>query len=241
MYKEKKILAIIPARGGSKGLPGKNTRPLLDKPLIAWTIEQALSCKYLDTVMVNTDDKRIAVISNKYGAEVPYLRPGELATDDSKVIDTVIHTLDFYDSNAMAYDYVCLLEPTSPLRKDGDIDNAIEKLVSLENQAESVISLGQIALEHPLYAKKVDEQGYVSPFFELKENAPTRQTLPTAYFPYGVVYLSKVSAVRKFRAVYPDRIVAYLIERWQNYEINDEWDFACVEAILKRIRDKKGI
>ena len=94
MYKNKKILAIIPARGGSKGLPRKNIKPLLGKPLIAWTIEQALASKYLDRVIVSTEDEEIAAISRKYCAEVPFLRPKELARDDSPTIDTLLHALN---------------------------------------------------------------------------------------------------------------------------------------------------
>jgi len=122
MYKGKKILALIPARGGSKGLPGKNIKPLLGKPLIAWTIEQAKASKYVDRVVVSTDDDEIAEVAIRYGAEVPFLRPKELARDDSPTIDAILHALDFFSDKGERFDLLALLEPTSPLRDSEDID-----------------------------------------------------------------------------------------------------------------------
>ena len=113
MYKDKTILAIIPARGGSKGLPRKNIKPLLDKPLIAWTIEQALKSRYLDEIIVNTDDDEIAEISRKYGAKIPFIRPKELALDNTPTFEVIEHTIKFYKENLKKeFDYVVLLEPT---------------------------------------------------------------------------------------------------------------------------------
>ncbi|CEO88250.1 acylneuraminate cytidylyltransferase family protein [Syntrophaceticus schinkii] len=128
MYKGKKILGLIPARGGSKGLPGKNIKPLCGKPLIAWAIEQGLASKYLDKVIVSTDDEEIAKVSRSFGAEVPFMRPGELATDAAKTIDVVVHALEFLKQRGgLEFDYLALLEPTSPLRKNGDIDKSIAR------------------------------------------------------------------------------------------------------------------
>lgn len=110
MYKHKKILCLIPARGGSKGLPKKNIRKLIDKPLIAWTIKQALASKYLDKIIVSTDDEQIAAVSRKYGAEVPFLRPHKLAADKAKSIDVILHALSYLEQQGMRYDYILLLE-----------------------------------------------------------------------------------------------------------------------------------
>lgn len=239
MYRNKTILGLIPARGGSKGIVRKNIKLLLGKPLVAWTIEQALASKYLDKVIVSTDDVEIAKVSKEYGAEVPFIRPPKLATDSSKVVDTILHALDFFDEKSLKFDYLALLEPTSPLRKSSDIDKSIEKLIDNENIAESLISVGEIILEHPMYSKKIDKEGYVVPFLKMKEVVPIRQALPKVYFPYGVIYISKVPAIRKSKSVYPDRILPFFIERWQCYEINDIWDFICVETILKKIKEEE--
>ena len=232
MYKGKYILGMIPARGGSKGLPGKNIKPLAGKPLIAWTIESGLKSRCLDKVIVSTDDKEIADVSRSFGADVPFMRPDELSADTSKVIDAVFHAIGFFEKQGQKIDYLVLLEPTSPLRKDEDLDNAIKKLIDNEDRAESIISVGEIALEHPIYSKQIDEKGYVKSYVNMGEGVSLRQKLPKAYFPYGVIYMSKVEAMRKFNQVYPERILPHVIERWQNYEINDIYDFLCIETII---------
>ena len=240
MYKGKNILGLIPARGGSKGLPRKNIRPLLGKPLIAWTIEQALTSKYLDKVVVSTDDKEIGEISKKYGAEVPFMRPKELARDNSPTIDVILHTLNWFENAGEKYDYLALLEPTSPLREKDDIENGIKKLIDNENRADSLVSVGEIALEHPFISKEIDERGYVKPFYKVsKTHITRRQDISKAYFPYGVLYLSKVSAIKEYKTFYQERTLPLFIKRWQNYEIDDMWDFICIETILKRAMEKE--
>ena len=128
MIGQQRLLAIIPARGGSKRLPRKNILDLSGKPLIAWTIEAALNSKYIDRIVVSTDDQEIANISIKHGAEVPFLRPKSLATDDASSIDTVINVLGEIEIIDQHYEYIVLLQPTSPLRTEIDIDKAIELL-----------------------------------------------------------------------------------------------------------------
>jgi CMP-N,N'-diacetyllegionaminic acid synthase len=234
MYKDRRILAVITARGGSKGLPGKNIRPLLGKPLIAWTIEKALASNYLDRIIVSTDDKEIAEIAKNSGAEVPFLRPDELASDYANSVDVVIHAINFLKDKGEEFDYIALLEPTSPLRKDGDVDKAIETLVDAGDRADSLVSLGKIALEHPWVAKKVEKSGYMAPFVESIGKVVRRQELKDAFFPYGVIYLSSVSSLLEHRTFYPERTLPLFIERWQCYEIDDICDFISVEAILNR-------
>jgi CMP-N-acetylneuraminic acid synthetase len=237
MYKKKRILGLITARGGSKGLPGKNILPLCGKPLIAWTIEQAKSSKYLDAVVVSTDDENIARISKQFGAEVPFQRPAKLASDTATSMDVIFHALEFLAQQGRGYEYLALLEPTSPLRKKGDLDRAIKHLIDADSGADSLVSLGKIALEHPIYSKTVNSAGRVVPYFKQKRAFARRQDLPIAYFPYGVIYLSKVSALRKYRTFYQKRTISYLIERWQNYEIDDAYDYKCIVSIMK---EKKG-
>lgn len=232
MYKNKPILGLIPARGGSKGLSKKNIKETMGKPLIAWTVEQALTSKYLDKVVVSTDDKEIAEISKKYGAEVPFLRPKELARDDSPTIDAIMHAINWFEERGEYFDIIVLLEPTSPLRKEDDLDNAIKLFIENFDKADSLVSVGEVHLENPCIMKRI-ENGYVKPFIEIDENIYQRQQLPKVYFPYGVIYLSKVDALKKYKTFYQERTIPYFIERWQNYEIDDIYDFICVEAILK--------
>ena len=227
-----KILALIPARGGSKGLPRKNIKPLLGKPLIAWTIEQAKNSKYIDKVVVSTDDKEIAEISKEFGAEVPFLRPKELARDDSPTIDAIMHAINWFEEKGEFFDILVLLEPTSPLRKRNDIDNALELLINSIETADSIVSVGEVHLENPYIMKKI-ENGYVKPFIEIDKDFYQRQQLPKVYFPYGVIYASKIETLKKYKTFYQERTIPYFIERWQNYEIDDIYDFICIESILR--------
>lgn len=233
MYKGKKILGLIPARGGSKGLPKKNIKLLNGKPLIVWTIEQALNSKYLDKVVVSTDDTEIAEVSKKHGAEVPFLRPKELATDESPTIDTILHTVNWFEDKGECFDYLALLEPTSPLRKKSDIDNAIITLIDNISKAQSLVSVGIVTLEHPFYIKKIDEEGYLRAFLNFEKLTYRRQDLPIVYFPYGVIYLASINSLKKYKTFYQDKTLPFVIERWQNYEVDDLYDFICIESILK--------
>lgn len=228
---------MITARGGSKGLPGKNTRPLMGKPLIAWTIEQAKSSELLDAVVVSTDSPAIARVAERNGAWVPFLRPKRFATDASPVIDTILHLLKSSQIAPQGFEFVALLEPTSPLRKPCDIDSAIKALIRRSKKADSLVSVGEIALEHPAYAKKIGPDRMLHAYHRGLLSTSRRQSLPTALFPYGVIYISSVAALKKYRVVYGGRILPYPIERWQNYEINDICDFRCVEAIMRHKKE----
>jgi len=238
MISGKKIIAIIPARGGSKGLPGKNVKPLLGKPLIAWTIGQAKKSKYIDKLIVSTDYPEIADTAKKYGAEAPFLRPKKFARDSSPSWELVIHAIEWLEKRNEFFDIIVLLEPTSPLREDNNIDKAIEIFVKNLNKADALISVGEIHLEIPQIAKKI-EGGYVKPFARTKK-VYQRQQASKSYFPYGVIYMSKVDTYKTFKTFYQKRIIPYPIERWQNYEIDDNYDFICVEAILKARLKKRN-
>lgn len=147
-----KILAIIPARGGSKGIPGKNIKELNGKPLMAYTIEEALKCLEIDRVVVSTDSKEIAQVAEKYGAEVPFMRSAQLAADTSKTIDAVWDVLDRLEED---YEYVVLLQPTSPLRLAEDITGAIQKAVET---GKDVVSVSKVQ-DPPVLMRQMDENG----------------------------------------------------------------------------------
>jgi len=231
MYNGKTFLAIIPARGGSKGLPRKNILPLLGKPLIGWTIEQSKKSKYLDRIIVSTEDEEIMEVSKSFGAEV-LQRPKDLAQDKTPTSDVIIHVIETLEKEGYKYDFIVLLEPTSPLRKDDDIDNAI-KMIYNNSNADSLVSLGEIHLEHPEYVKIIDDDGFVFPYSQTNKKYYRRQDLPKAYFPYGVIYICKTGVFREKLTFYTDKTIPYIIDRWQNYEIDDLYDFLCIESILK--------
>ena len=232
---KRKILAFIPARGGSKGLPGKNIIDVNGKPLIAFSIRSGKVSKLVAKTIVSTDSPEIAAIAKQFGAEVPFLRPAKLATDTAPTIEAVLHALAWLENKGEFYDAVALLEPTSPLRKKDDIDNAIQLLADNWAKTDAVVSLGEIALESPYIAKKV-EKGYIRPLLKIAGKSTRRQDLPRAYFPYGVIYLCKTVTLKKEKTFYPKRIMPYYIERWQNYEVDDIWNLVTVRAILGHLK-----
>jgi len=232
MYKNKTFLAIIPARGGSKGLPGKNIKELCGKPLIAWSIEAGLKSKYLDEVVVSTDYPSIADIAKSYGASVPFLRPDFLASDIATSFDTVKHTIDFYKNELdREFDYIVLLEPTSPLREDSDIDNIIEKIISIENRFDSIVSIGEVH-EHPSIMKKIVNHTLVQ-YWEDLEMTTRRQDNDIAFFPYGVAYIVKKDVLLKEKTFYTKRNTFFEIKRYQCYEVDDIYDFLAIENIMQ--------
>ena len=226
------FLAIITARGGSKGLPEKNIRELRGKPLITWTLESVKKSKYIDRCFISTDSRKIAEVCKKEGFEIPELRPRELAEDNSSSVDVVAYTIDYLKREGEKYDYFILLEPTSPLRADEDIDKMIQLTVK-NPEKNGVISVGRIHMEHPAIVKRINSEGCIVPYGSTQSMIYQRQQEDEAYFPYGVGYLIKISEFEKYKSIYLENIVPYIIERWQNYEIDDIYDFYCVEKIME--------
>jgi|SRR6185503_1991908 len=231
MIEGRSIIAVIPARAGSKGLPGKNIRPLCGKPLIAWSIEAALKSRYVDEVLVSTDGEDIARIAAEHGAQVPFRRPAELATDTSTTLSAVQHALDYYRARGREFDLLVLLEPTSPLREDGDIDSILERLTAHWNRFDAIVSVGEVR-EHPAIMKRLRGEE-IEPYCTNVKHATRRQDNPPAYFPYGVAYVAKVPTLLAEGTFYPQRCTYYVVKRYQGYEIDDLHDFLCIEAVMK--------
>lgn len=232
--KAPRILGLILARGGSKRLPGKNVRPLAGKPLVAWSIEAARACAAIADVVVSTDDEAIAAVARTHGARVPFLRPPALAGDTSTSADAALHALDFLrDQEGRDYDAVILLEPTSPLRASGDLAGVADLLSRRWDDTDAVVTVGRVQLEQPTVMKRMDADGRLSPWVE----RPAGEA-PVAWFPYGVAYAVKTEALRRHRTFYPPRVLGYTIERWQNYEVDDLFDFLCVEAVMQHFNGR---
>lgn len=231
MYNNKKILAIIPARGGSKGLPGKNIKPLCGKPLIGWTIEQAQSSKYIDEIFVSTDSNEIAAVAEDFGIKVPFLRPAELATDTSPSSAFVLHTIDYYRNKGQEFDYILLLEPTSPLRDITDINIAIEQLLN-HDTAKSIVGVSKVEATHPAFLVDISKEGLLKSY--LKEmKTLRRQELSDLYFFEGSLYLSDIEFYIKEQTFYHDLTLPYVVPKYKAYEIDDIVDFYIVEKILE--------
>lgn len=232
MINGKNIIAIIPARGGSKGLPGKNIKELCGKPLIAWSIESGLGSKYIDEVMVTTDSEEIAGVARDFGASVPFIRPPVLASDTATSFDAIKHAINFYEKELhKIFDYIVLLEPTSPLREKGDIDGMLEKIISMQERFDAIVSLGEVH-EHPSIMKKLmgDE---IEPYCKELVMVTRRQENAIAYFPYGVAYIVKTKTLLEEKSFYPNRTTYQMIKRYQCYEIDDIYDFLAIENIMK--------
>lgn len=232
MYKEKYILGLIPARGGSKGLPRKNIKLLLDKPLIAWTIEQALASRYLDRVVVNTDDKEIAKISKKYGAEVPFMRPKELAEDNAKGIEVVLHAIDWFRENdkRKQYDLIMLLQPTSPLRTTKDIDKAIELLFLKE--AKAIVSVCEVD-HHPLWANILPKDGCMKDFIRREVMNKNRQELPVFYRLNGAIYLAYCDYIKEQESFFGEKTFSGIMPRERSIDIDNEMDLKLALILVK--------
>jgi CMP-N,N'-diacetyllegionaminic acid synthase len=227
-----KVLAIIPARGGSKGLPGKNIREMCGKPLIAWTIEKAKKSRYLDAILVTTDNQEIAEISRRFGAHVPFIRPAELATDQASTYDVIRHAMQYFEkAENTVFDYVVLLEPTSPLREDDDIDRMLELLVARKDEFDSIVSMGEVT-EHPSIMKRLVGDS-IEPFCPELAQTTRRQDNAPAYFPFGVAYIAKTGVILEENTFYTRRCTYFLIKRYQNYEIDDMYNFLCTESVMK--------
>lgn len=232
MINGKPVIAIIPARGGSKGLPGKNIRDLCGKPLIAWTIEKAKKSKYLDVILVTTDSQEIAGIAKKYGADIPFLRPSDLAGDRVPTYDVIFHALTHYrEAQGREFGYTVLLEPTSPLREDEDVDRMLETLDGRAEIFDAIVSVGEVS-EHPSIMKRLvgDRMEPYCP--ELTQTTRRQDNVP-AYFPYGVAYIAKTTELLREKTFYLRRCTPFVIKRYQNYEIDDLHDFLCVESVMK--------
>ena len=190
-----KILGIIPARGGSKGLPGKNIKLLNGKPLIAYTIREALNSK-LSECIVSIDSEEIANISRKYGVDVPFIRPIEIATDNASSIDVVLHAINFMKVNKnKEYDAIMLLQPTTPFRDSEDIDQAIDMLIS--SDADSVISVTNVGGTHPARMKFIMDGNLIDPPFVEELEGQNRQELNPMFIRNGGIYLTKIDTIKK--------------------------------------------
>ncbi|EPA5447435.1 TPA: acylneuraminate cytidylyltransferase family protein [Vibrio cholerae] len=226
-----KILAITPARGGSKRLPSKNIKHLNGKPLIQWTIDAALSVREITRVMVTTDCEVIAEIAKQAGAEVPFLRPPELATDTSSSTDVIRHALDFYRAQDEEFDFVLLLQPTSPIRSADDIRFAIEQLKA--NEADAVVSV--CPCDHsPLWANTLPDDRSMADFIRHEVSQLRSQDLPDYYRINGAIYLTRVDRFYQENSLFlSSNIFAYVMDNESSVDIDHELDFLIAETVLK--------
>ena len=231
MINDKRILALIPARGGSKGVPGKNLKRLFGKPLIAWTIEEAKKSRYIDKIVVSTDYEAIANVAVKYGAAVPFKRPRKLASDNAKMIDVMSHCIRFFQNIGDTYDIIILLQPTSPLRSVYDIDKAVEFFI--EKAAKAVV--GVVECEYsPWLTNILPKDLNMNNFLKKNIINKNRQELKAYYRVNGVIYLSDIDFIINKRDWYGPKTFAYIMKRENSVDIDDLFDFMLAEFIMNK-------
>ena len=233
-----RVLALIAARGGSKGLPRKNVLELEGKPMIAWTISAALQAECVTDVVLSSDDDEIMDVATRYGCDVPFKRPAELASDTASVIDVVLHALDVLPSFGYSeYDYVLLLQPTSPLRTEGHIDAAFNQLY-LHN-APSCVSLCEVSTS-PYLMFSVSSGDRIAPILPIEGMSLRRQDLPPVYELNGAIYFSTPSALRAARSFTTSETVGFIMPRNLSIDVDSSEDLQIVQLHLSETYHAKA-
>ncbi|OCL27626.1 acylneuraminate cytidylyltransferase [Orenia metallireducens] len=230
MIDNREVLSIILARSGSKGISQKNIKKLKGKPLISYTIEEAIKSKYIDRVIVSTDDFEIRKVAKQCGAEVPFIRPKELATDEATSEDAMIHAINWLKLNEKyKSDYVILLQPTSPLRKVQDIDGAIEKFA--RSNGDSLLGLCE-ANKHPYWMMEVKNE---EAFYFISEigKYTRRQDLPKIYNINGAIYITKTKLFLQTKCRWCGKIIPYVMPKERSIDIDDMLDWKLAELLLE--------
>ncbi|WFN35003.1 acylneuraminate cytidylyltransferase family protein [Methanogenium sp. S4BF] len=229
LFMVKSIIAIIPARGGSKGIPQKNIKMLGDKPLIAYTIEESLKSKYLDHVFVSTEDPEIGEISKTFGSEV-IERPTALSEDTSKSVDAILHAIEYLEKKNIQTQIVVLLQPTSPLRNTEDIDAAIK--LFLDNECDSVISVCEP--DHSPFWCFTFNGEYLQPLFNEKYDNKRRQDLPRVFMPNGAIYVSSPESIRRLTGFIGNKVIPYCMPPERSIDIDTPLDFTIAEVLINK-------
>jgi CMP-N,N'-diacetyllegionaminic acid synthase len=235
MIGNEKLLAVITARGGSRRLPRKNVLTFAGKPLIAWTIEAGLQSKYVDRVIVSTDDEEIAEISRSHGAEVPFMRPQELSNDTASSTDVIRHAVKALENNEQKFGYLLYLQPTSPLRTSDHIDEAVALMI--QKEANGVI--GVTAMNHPIEWSNILPENLSMDGFISKNNQEKRsQDFPQRYCVNGAIYLcKKKSVIEGDGSFFKEGSYAYKMDPVDSVDIDTQKDFLVAEAFLKYSRN----
>jgi len=232
MYKNKRILALIPARGGSKGVLRKNIRLVAGKPLIAWTIEEAKKSKFIDRTILSSDDEEIIAIARQWNCDVPFTRPAELARDDVTAIDPVLHALEAIEEK---YDYLVLLQTTSPLRIVEDIDACIAKCI--DECAPACVTV-TTATKSPYWMYSLNDRGVLDPIMKSEIPVLLRQQIKGIYVLNGAVYVAKIDWFIKNRKFISNETTAYPMPQARSIDIDTQWDLKICDIFCQ---DREGL
>lgn len=222
MVNGEKVLGLIPARGGSKGIPRKNISPLGGSPLIAWTIKAALDSRYLDRTVVSTEDDEIAQVALTQGAEVPFLRPTDLAGDTASTVDVALHALSAMKALGFQPGILVLLQPTSPFRSAATIDRGIE-LLEEHSEMPAVVGVRPVT-EPPWWMKTIDARGVLEDFLPSPYGSTRRQDCPHLFIPNGAIYAIRVCALLKTLSFCPQGSMALEMSPQESIDIDEQED-----------------
>ena len=237
MINNKKILAIIPARAGSKGLQNKNILNLNGKPLISYPINSAQESLYIDRILVSTDSEKIAKVALDYGAEIPYLRPSRLAKDITPSSQVILDIFEKLYSEIIDYEYFVFLEPTSPLTSYEDINKAIENLENSKKTA--LMSVAKVEATHPDFCLSI-KNGKMIPYkSKPSSDLSRRQDIDELYFIDGSIYISKITKYLETKTFYHEDTLPFIVPYWKSFEIDTYLDLICVESIINNIEEIK--
>lgn len=231
--KKNKIIAIIPARGGSKGIPKKNIVEINGKPLISYTIDVAKKSKLIDRIIVTTDNNEIAEISKKYGAEVPFIRPSDLAEDHVPTYPVIRHTLNWLDENEnYKPDLIVILEPTFPIRTPDEVDIAINK-IQKDEEADSLRSVIE-PFQNPFKMWKIKNK-YLTPLIETGNDSyeKPRQTLERIYWQNGHIYISRYETIMNKENIHGDKILPYILDESKFIDVDTKKDLELLRKVIK--------
>ena len=225
MINKQKVLGIIPARGGSKGLPRKNILPFANKPLIVHSINQANKSKYIDKLILSSEDQKIIDICKSYKIDIPFIRPKSLSQDETSGLDVVFHAVE----NMQGYDIVVLLQPTSPLRTFKDIDKCIEKLINRDvNACVSVVETSK----SPYWMFELNEHENFIPVVKNTPLVSIRQNLPRTFGINGAVYVAKIDWFEKTKEFINEETIAYIMPKQRSVDIDTKEDFLFAEYLF---------
>ena len=239
MINNKRILAIIPARGGSKGVKDKNIRLINKKPAIYWPYIAAKKTKFVDEIIISTDSPKILKIAKKLNIKTPFVRPKKYATDNSSSYSVIKHAIDFYKKKNFFFDYIILLEPSSPFTDCNDIKNALKKLIFNTKKYDSLVSVAFSSKYHPQYFFKKNKN-YIFPINK-KINNLSRQKLDKLYFIDGSLYISKVQSYLKNRGFISKKTTFLEMPKFKSFEIDDLLDYKIIDYLSKKKNEIKKI
>jgi CMP-N,N'-diacetyllegionaminic acid synthase len=231
-----KVLGLIPARGGSKGVPEKNIKELAGKPLIAYTIEAAMQSGVFADIFISTDDEKIAAVSKNYGIEIPLLRPAALATDTTPMLDVIRHVIDYYQKKNIQFDAICLLQPTCPFRRSSHIKEAV--LLFEQNGYDSLISVQELPQKYnPHWVFIEKKPGELELFTKEKQPISRRQDLPNAFIREGSIYIFRQKTLDLYQNIYGNNI-GYFLMRDESVNVDSMEDFTRALQLMSKLQSE---